>query len=106
MLRDLPVCPLSRICRGSTQISTAWQPCRVVLDTLGTKDDLERHGLTFEEGLHVLFYDPDATEHHDPDDLLGVGVITWDEHWGSVGIIEGELLNESEWDTSSASPGD
>jgi hypothetical protein len=76
----------------------AAQPFRVVLDTRRTRDDLERQGLRFEEGPRVLFYDLDATEHRDPDNLHGVGVISWDERWGWVGVIEGELLNESEWD--------
>jgi len=55
-------------------------------------------GLGFEEGLRILFYDLDTTEHRDPDNLYAVGVISWDERWGWVGVIEGELLNESEWE--------
>jgi len=91
-LPDLP-----RIYADFNGIVTA-QPSKVALDTRGTREDLERHGLTFQEGLRVLFYDHDATEQRDPDDLFGVGVISWDEHWGWVGVIEGELLNESEWE--------
>lgn len=30
------------------------------------------------------------------------GVITHDDHWGWIGLIEGEICTESEWRRSSA----
>jgi hypothetical protein len=91
-LPDLP-----RVYADFNGLVTA-QPLQVVLNTRGTREDLERQGLSFQEGLRVLFYDLDATEHRDPDNLYGVGVVTWNPHWGWVGVIEGHLLNESEWE--------
>ena len=75
-------------------------PYRVLLRARGTREDLDRRGLDFEEGLRVLFYDLDATEGRDRDDLLAIGVITRDERWGWIGLIEGELLHESEWEAA------
>jgi hypothetical protein len=76
------------------------RPYRVLLRASGTREDLERHGLDFEEGLRVLLYDLDATEGRDRDDLLAIGVITRDDQWGWIGLIEGEILNESEWEAA------
>jgi hypothetical protein len=33
-----------------------------------------------------------------PSRVETAGVISWDEQWGWIGVIEGELLNESEWE--------
>jgi hypothetical protein len=74
------------------------QPLRVILDRHATREDLERQGLRFEEGLRVLLWDLDATEHRNPDNLYAVGVMARSKVWGWVGVIEGELLNESEWE--------
>jgi hypothetical protein len=98
-LPDLP-----RIYADFNGLITA-RPYRVLLRATGTREDLERQGLGFEEGLRVLFYDVDATEGRDRDDLLAVGVITRHERWGWIGLIEGELLHKSEWDAADDPPG-
>lgn len=100
-----PLPDLPRVYADFNGLITA-RPYRVLLRAAGTREDLERLGLGFEEGLRVLFYDLDATERRDRDDLLAVGVITRDDQWGWIGLIEGEILNESEWEAAEDAPSD
>jgi hypothetical protein len=72
-------------------------PYIVPLRARGTREDLERQGLDFEEGLRVLFYDEDGPEPGVRDDLQAIGVMTHHDRWGWVGLIEGEIRSESEW---------
>jgi hypothetical protein len=76
-----------------------FRPYRVLLRARGTREDLQRQGLHFEEGLRVLFYDLDGPEPEVRDDLVAIGVITQDDRWGWIGLIQGEIRRESEWRT-------
>ena len=78
------------------------RPYEVLLRPRRTREDLERQGLDFADGLRVLFYDLDGPDPGVPDDLQAIGVITHDDHWGWTGLIEGEIRTESERRRSSA----
>ncbi len=57
---------------------------RLVLVCHGTIKDMQKHGLTFKEGLALTFYMDDADDFGRPDDLLVDGVVNYDStsgHW-------------------------
>jgi hypothetical protein len=51
---------------------------RLILDCLGTADDLARFGTSLSEGMTCIFYTDDGDEKGQPDDLLVDGVIHLD----------------------------
>jgi hypothetical protein len=53
---------------------------RVPLDFPGTVEDLARYEVSLREGMKIVLYTHDATEMGDPDDLVAVGMVTYDEN--------------------------
>ena len=57
----------------------------VWLDLQGTQHDLERLGLTLEEGVTLNVWDEDADDSGARDDLIATGVVEcgarWDDGW-------------------------
>jgi hypothetical protein len=56
----------------------------VSLSTIGTRRDLERFGVTLEEGRALTFYMDNADENGNPDNLIFSGIVHFDEinqHW-------------------------
>jgi len=51
---------------------------RLKLTSVGTKEDLERLGVTLREGLELTFYTDDANDQGEADDLLVDGVVEYD----------------------------
>jgi hypothetical protein len=51
---------------------------RVLLSTVGTKQDLASLGIALEEGMHLAFYSDDVNERGERDDLLYEGVVRFD----------------------------
>jgi hypothetical protein len=41
----------------------------------GTRDDLEKFGITLSEGLELVLWSDDADHDHNRDDLLCVGIV-------------------------------
>jgi len=71
---------------------------RLVLTCAGTKQDLERLGLTLSDGLKLLFYADDTDENGKPDDIEVEGVVTYDptnERWVAA-YQAGEIRHASE----------
>jgi hypothetical protein len=58
----------------------------LLLDGKGTFDDLHRLGLEFKEGLEAVFYDNDADDKGNLDDIEVEGVVKYDpvHHWVAV----------------------
>jgi hypothetical protein len=52
---------------------------RLRLTCVGTLDDLARQKIELREGLVLTFYMDDADDHGRPDELLGDGVVHYDE---------------------------
>lgn len=52
---------------------------RVLLTALGTKADLDRHGMQLEHGMRLDFYTDDADDSGARDDLLFSGVVHYNE---------------------------
>lgn len=52
---------------------------RVPLDYPGTQRDLDAHAIKLQEGMQLTLYTLDATEIADPDDLVCVGTVEWDQ---------------------------
>ena|SRR5271167_484656 len=53
---------------------------RLRLTCDGTIDDLVRQGIELREGLVLTFSMDDADDHGEPDELLGDGVVQYDEN--------------------------
>ena len=51
---------------------------RLKLTSVGTKEDLERLGITLRDGLEFTFYTDDANDQGEADDLLVDGVVEFD----------------------------
>lgn len=52
---------------------------RVILTTLGTRQDLQKHGITLEEGLVLDFWMDDGDADGNPDALYFRGAVHYDE---------------------------
>jgi hypothetical protein len=73
---------------------------RVPLDFPGTAEDLARNRIDLREGLKILLYTDDATDKADPDDLVTVGTVEYDQdahRWFALIDPQG-LLHVSELD--------
>jgi hypothetical protein len=71
---------------------------RVRLRTHGARADLERQGLTLEEGIVLQLYDHDENDEGERDDLIARGTVYWDEEedaWMARLDLE-SIQNESE----------
>ncbi len=71
---------------------------RVILTTLGTHKDLQRLGITLEEGLVLDFQMDDEDANGSPDPLYFQGTIRFDEdarHWVAV-IVREDIRSASE----------
>ncbi len=53
---------------------------RLRLTCVGTIDDLARQGIELRQGLVLTFYMDDADDQGGPDELLGDGVVHYDEN--------------------------
>lgn len=47
---------------------------RIILTTVGTRDDLHRLGIQLAEGMQLTFYMDDADDHGNSDDIMVDGV--------------------------------
>jgi hypothetical protein len=57
---------------------------RMILTTVGTREDLARLGIELTEGMALTFYMDDADEHGNSDDIMVDGVAHYsaaDKHW-------------------------
>lgn len=52
---------------------------RLILVCIGTRLDLQRYKIEFSEGMELIFYDDDADDHGNPDDLIVRGIVHYDE---------------------------
>ncbi len=52
---------------------------RLRLTSVGTLQDLERHGIELQEGLVLTLYTDDADDKHQPDELRAEGIVHYDE---------------------------
>jgi hypothetical protein len=52
---------------------------RLILTTLGTKQDLARAGIELREGLNLSVYSDDLNADGNPDNLLAEGVVHYDK---------------------------
>ncbi len=71
---------------------------RVILTTRGTHQDLQRYGITLEEGLTLDFWMDDGDANGNPDPLYFQGIVHYDEdaqHWVAV-VVREEIRNASE----------
>ncbi len=60
---------------------------RLLLNTLGTKEDLARSGIELREGVKLLLYSDDADAHGRPDALVVEGTVSFDadhDYWVAV----------------------
>lgn len=73
---------------------------RLLLSSLGTREDLERYGITLNEGLLLQLYTDDADDEGNRDDLVIEGIAHFDEannRW--VAIIDRDAIrHKSELD--------
>lgn len=70
----------------------------VILTTRGTHQDLQRYGITPEEGLTLDFWMDDEDADGSPDPLYFQGVLHYDEatqHWVAV-VVREEIRTASE----------
>jgi len=71
---------------------------RVILTTLGTRQDLQKYGITLEEGLRLTFWMDDGDDAGNLDPLYFDGVVHYDEstqNW--VAVVDPEnIRNASE----------
>jgi uncharacterized protein (UPF0210 family) len=51
---------------------------RLVLTCFGTKRDLEKYGITLEDGLTLVFYNEDEDDYGNRDDLVVRGIVEFD----------------------------
>jgi hypothetical protein len=73
----------------------------VPLDMPGTLEDLRAHRLSLREGLALVLYSYDATDTFHPDDLLAVGVATFDldrQRWLAQ-VEQDSFTHESDLDS-------
>ncbi len=71
---------------------------RVILTTRGTHQDLQRYGITLEEGLTLDFWMDDGDVNGNPDPLYFQGIVHYNEdaqHWVAV-VVREEIRNASE----------
>jgi hypothetical protein len=71
---------------------------RILLNTQGTKEDLERHGIELRENLKLLLYSDDADNEGRSDPLLVEGTVHFDserDQWLAA-IDWGALRHESD----------
>jgi len=69
---------------------------RVVLACHGTFRDIEKHGISLEEGLALTFYMDDADDDGNADELLVDGVLEYDatsSRW--VAVIDRETFRHA-----------
>jgi len=52
---------------------------RVILTTIGTRRDLEKHNIVLEDGLALTFYMDDADDQGNEDNIIFDGVVRYDE---------------------------
>lgn len=52
---------------------------RVPLDFPGTAEDITRNGIALREGMKMVLYTHDAADKADPDDLVTVGTVEYDQ---------------------------
>ncbi|MDA8368145.1 MAG: hypothetical protein M0Z62_14510 [Actinomycetota bacterium] len=71
---------------------------RVSLTPLGTRRDLERSGIALKEGITLHVWSDDARADGTQDNLVGDGVVYFDEHWNdwAVAIPPEGFRHESE----------
>lgn len=55
---------------------------RVYLTCLGTREDMERHGLTMQEGMALRFWTDDEDLEGNADPFLFEGIVTFDTEYG------------------------
>ncbi len=71
---------------------------RLVLTCFGTHRDLEKQNIVLSEGLELVFYNDDADDDGNPDDLVVSGVVEYDkekERW-TADIDWDEIKNISQ----------
>lgn len=51
---------------------------RLILICIGTKSDIEKYGVEFQDGMVITFYCDDADDDGNPDDLLADGIVSYD----------------------------
>ena len=68
----------------------------VVLDCRGTFDDLKKLELELVEGLEAIFYDGDADDNGNPDDIEADGVVKFDpERFAWVAVINWDKIRHA-----------
>jgi hypothetical protein len=66
---------------------------RLVLTCLGTHNDLAKHKITLENGLTLLFYNDDADDFGNEDNLVVSGIVQYDEsHKRWVAVIDWDKI--------------
>lgn len=71
---------------------------QVILTTHGTHQDLQRYGITLEEGLTLDFWMDDGDSSGNPDPLYFQGIVRYDgdaQHWVAL-VIREKIRNASE----------
>lgn len=69
---------------------------RLILITIGSRNDLLKLGTQLKSGMAVVFYDDDANEDGEPDDLEADGTLLYDHaagHW--VGVYDRSSLRHA-----------
>ena len=71
---------------------------RIRLDSIGTREDLDRSGLDLREGLRISLYTDDADDEGNPDDLLAEGTVEFnaEEQCWVVAVDWNRLTHASE----------
>src|SRR5258707_15559319 len=69
-------------------VDKTWSPF-----TKGTYDDLKEAGVTLLEGMKLHFYDDDADEQGNPDDLLFEGTAHYEPRRGWGAIIDANTFH-------------
>ncbi|MEX0701544.1 MAG: hypothetical protein WD069_05550 [Planctomycetales bacterium] len=78
---------------------------RLRLTSVGTQQDIERHGIQLQEGLALTFYTDDADDQGRPDELRVDGVVRFNEDeqcW--VAEVDWNAVRHASEERASAQP--